>query len=199
LKKLPDFSDLLSRISENDERAYELFFDYYYARLYPFVLKFTKSPVDAEEVLQEIFIRIWLNRDKLLEIEKMDGWIYKVASRECLTFLRKNQFGRSQLSELDIDTEDAGGRVNTPADLVYFQEVSNMIMQAIDRMPNQRKRIFQLSRDEGMKPTEIAKKLNLSVSTVKNVLNTALKEIRQYLGSEGFDFSMIVILLIKYL
>jgi RNA polymerase sigma factor (sigma-70 family) len=129
----------------------------------------------------------------------MDGWIYKVASRECLTFLRKNQFGRSQLSELDIDTEDAGGRVNTPADLVYFQEVSNMIMQAIDRMPNQRKRIFQLSRDEGMKPTEIAKKLNLSVSTVKNVLNTALKEIRQYLGSEGFDFSMIVILLIKYL
>ncbi|MCE6989841.1 RNA polymerase sigma-70 factor [Dyadobacter sp. CY323] len=199
MKTLPDSSELLLRISEGDEKAYEIFFDFYYGRLYPFVLKFTKSAADAEEVLQETFVRIWLNRDKLPELENINGWIYRVASRECLTFLRKSQLDRSQFSKLSEETEDSTARVNTPVDLVYFQEVNALILQAIDRMPNQRKRIFRLSRDEGMKPAEIAVELNLSVSTVKNVLTTALREIREHLSNEGFDFALVMFVVIKYL
>lgn len=176
--------DLLQRISEGDEKAFEVVFNEYYPMIRPFVWKLTQSSRDTEEVLQETFIRVWLFRDKILGIDNLRAWIFKVASRECLTLLRKKLHERQKLANWQQDI--SGGAVEeTPADFAQLSEINRIVKEAINQMPLQRRRIYQMSREEGMKPREIAEALSLSVSTVKNVLVTSLKYIRDYLADAG--------------
>ncbi len=197
LTTFPKQDELFQRISEGDERAYALFFNHYYRNLRPFVLRFTKSSADAEEVLQDVFLRVWLNRDKIIDIEHIDAWVYKVASRECLSFLRKNLSVRTTLTGIKESEEFPDPRGYTPLDTISLEEINRAIAVVVDNMPAQRKKIYQMSRDEGLKPAEIAEALSLSVSTVKNVLTTCLKEIRAFLVRAGFDFLLILPLLLK--
>ncbi len=197
LRIFPEQDELFQRISEGDEEAFALFFRHYYRALSPFVLKFTKSQQDTEEVLQDIFIRVWLNRDKIQDIERIDAWIYKVASRECLSFLRNNLSGRKKLTDIPDHQEFPDLRGYTPLDLMNLEEINQAIKNVVNDMPAQRKKIFRMSRDEGLKPSEIAEALSLSVSTVKNVLTICLKEIRTYLVQMGFDFLLVLFFLLK--
>ncbi len=197
LRIFPEQEELFRRISEGDEEAFALFFKHYYLALNPFVLKFTKSQQDTEEVLQDIFIRVWLNRDKIQDIEHIDAWIYKVASRECLSFLRNNLSNRENLTGIKESQQFPDLRGYTPLDAVSLEEINQAVTTIVNGMPAQRKKIFQMSRDEGLKPSEIAEALSLSVSTVKNVLTICLKEIRTHLVRMGFDFLLVLFLLLK--
>src|SRR5258706_4910255 len=85
----PEEEELKRRIAEGDEGAFARLFHQYYNLLRPFVWKFTRRETDAEEILQETFIRVWLNRDKITGIENLRGWIFTIASRICLTHIRK--------------------------------------------------------------------------------------------------------------
>lgn len=192
LKTLTDPSELLLRISEGDERAYAVFFEHYYARLRPFVIKFTKSETDAEEVLQETFVRVWLYRDRIAQVENPDVWIRKVASRECLSFLRRNLSDRKSLTDISDNQDFTDQSSQTPHEMLDLDEVHSLIRRAVEKMPAQRRKIYQLSRDEGLKPAEIAEKLGLSVSTVKNVLSASLKEIRTFLIASDVDLGTFV-------
>ena len=198
MKTLPDQFGILQLISEGNERAYSIFFDHYYTLLWPFVYKFTKSEPDTEEVLQDTMVRVWLYRDKILEIENINAWIYKVASRECLSFLRKNLSSRQNETELDNFQDFTDNRSQNPFDRMNFQQVNALVKEAIENLSPQRKKIYLLSRDEGLKPSEIAENLSLSVSTVKNVLSTSLKEIRSYLSASGYDLAITVLFWIKF-
>lgn len=184
-------------ISDGDERAFATLFNHYYCLVRPFVWKFTQSPRDTEEILQETFIKIWLHRYKITEIENLRAWIFKIASRECLYTLRKNLHYRQKMSALQMGIP-AEALEETPADLVQTAEISRIVQKAVDQMPVQRKRIYQMSRDEGMKPGEIAEALSLSVSTVKNVLSTSLKYIRDRLAAAGHIFLLFCYLFIRF-
>lgn len=174
-------------ISEGDESAFAVLFDHYYRILKPFVVKFAKSETDAEEILQETFIRIWLYRDNIQQIENLDGWIYRVASRECLSFFRKNRAGQPYFSDLDKYSHIRDHSACSPNESIQTEEMRMAISRFVEGMPQQRKRIFKLSREEGLKPSEIAAMLSLSVSTIKNTLSTTLREIRNHLIRLGFE------------
>jgi len=187
----------LQGISDGDEKAFAILFNHYYPLIRPFVWKFTQSARDTEEILQETFIKIWLHRYKMTEIGHLRAWIFKIASRECLYILRKNLHYRQKMAALQQES----GIVNleeTPAELVQVAEISRIVQKAVAQMPVQRKRIYQMSRDEGMKPGEIAEALSLSVSTVKNVLSTSLKYIRDRLVAAGHFFLLVCLLLTRY-
>lgn len=177
------------RVSEGDEKAFTLLFNHYYPLLRPLVAGYAVTDADREEILQETFVRVWMHRDKLSEIEQLDKWIFRVASRECLNMLRKNVRDRRRLCL--IEEEAVTFCETTPADTLYLSELSRLVQQAVDLMPPRRKLIYEMSRAEGMKPTEIAEKLSLSVSTVKNVLCTSLKSIRDYLAASGVPLLVI--------
>jgi RNA polymerase sigma-70 factor (family 1) len=187
----------LQGISDGDEKAFAILFNHYYPLIRPFVWKFTQSARETEEILQEIFIKIWLHRYKITEIEHLRAWIFKIASRECLYTLRKNLHYRQKMAALQqigsINTPD-----DTPAELTHAAEISRIVQRAVDQMPVQRKRIYQMSRDEGMKPGEIAEALSLSVSTVKNVLTTSLKYIKDRLAAAGHIFLLICSLFVRF-
>jgi RNA polymerase sigma-70 factor (ECF subfamily) len=196
VKVLHNERELLLRIAEGDEKAFTDLFNFYYTLLRPFILKFSKLPEDAEEIIQETFIRVWLNRDKLIEIVNFHSWIFTIASRLCLMLIRKNL--NNQKKAIAYDQKQLSNVSETPADSFQVAEITRLINKAVNLMPPQRKRIYRMSREEGMKPADIAKSLSLSVHTVKNVLVTALKEIRGYLLDAGHIVSLILIFKLFY-
>lgn len=198
MKTLSDYREVLADLSEGDESAYAVFFNHYYTQLWPFMLRFTRSEADAEEVLQEVFLRVWLYRDKIAVIENPDAWMYRVASRECLAFLRKRLPDRKRLVCLTDEHDYADLSEMTPADRFDFDEISRAVCLAVERMPARKRKIYQMSRDMGMKPAEIAGALSLSVGTVKNVLSQSLKDIRAFLAKSGFDFMLLILSLLKF-
>jgi len=178
----------LVQLAEGDERVFGELYTHYYTRLRPFIHRFVRSDSDTEEVIQETFVRIWLSRDKLPEIENLDAWIYRIASRECLSHLRKSRRARLEMSLVPEEHQYAlvSGEMN-PAEKLGADQMYTAIERYIENMPKQRKKIYRLSREEGLKPSEIAELLSLSVSTIKNTLSASLKEIRSHLIKLGFD------------
>jgi RNA polymerase sigma-70 factor (family 1) len=185
---------LIQDISEGDERAFAKFFDAYYVRMYRYAYNFSRSRTDAEEILQEGFLRVWLYRDKLTGIENIEAWLYRVISRECLSMLKRKMSLRNYSLELTADNESMHPETGrTPADIIELQEIQGVVKQVVDQMPAQRKRIYRMSREEGKKPAEIADELLLSVSTVKNTLSQALKEIRAALSVSDTEWLIFLI------
>jgi RNA polymerase sigma-70 factor (ECF subfamily) len=171
---------LLEQIAQGDEAAFGLLFHAYFPTLRPFLLKLTLSAADTEEVLQETFVRLWMGRDKLADVQNLNAWVFTVASNECYKYLRRKNLRRDGLSSLGLHEDD-----QTTLDTVHFHEVSRLIAEAVRLLPTQRRRIYRMSRDEGLKIPEIATALHLSPNTVKNVLVTSLRFIRQYLEAHG--------------
>lgn len=169
----------LDRVAEGDEEAFYLLFTEYHTRLRPFVRRLLHSAFAEEEVLQETFIRVWLHRDELPAIQNLNAWMFRVASRECLSYIRRQDSEGRRLDRL-ADRPAAGPE--TPEERLDADEIGRVIRATIDQMPERRRQIFRMSRDQGLKPAEIARELSLSVATVKNILSQALRDIRERLG-----------------
>jgi RNA polymerase sigma-70 factor (family 1) len=183
-------NDIRIRIAEGDEAAFTELFSHYYRILLPFVSRFTHSEEDAEEVLQETFVRVWLSRDQLPGIDNLRSWIYTIASRQCLMVLRTNLNNKKKINAFYQQSP-----IQPVQDSASLSEITRLVAEAVAQMPAQRQRIYRLSREAGLKPQAIATELSLSVSTVKNVLVSAVKEIRSHLEASGHVFSLIYLLI----
>ena len=185
----PNEKQLFLQVSAGDEKAFEALFNSLLPKLYPFIIKFTKSEQAAQEIIQETFIRVWLSRDKLSEIDNPGGWLFKVAGNECYSYLRKSVLNNKFFNPLTIEPDP----VNTTHESFALKELNQLIGEAIDKLPAQRKKIYYLSRNEGKTIPEIAAILNISPNTVKNALVAALKFIREYLGKYGILFILLLL------
>jgi len=179
---------LLKQIAEGDEQAFAILFYRYLPVLQPFAIKFTKSADAAEEIIQDTFLRVWLNREKLESIENVKAWLYKFASNECLNYLRKELKEAKAIDNLGIDYPKQS---NTTIDTINLNDINYLVSEAIDKLPGQRKKIYQMSRAEGMNIPEIAAALELSPNTIKNALVISLKTIREHLNRHGVVLSVL--------
>lgn len=176
---------LIDKIVGGDEQAFSVLFFKYLPVLHIFAAKFTKSEDAAEEIIQDSFLRLWLNRDKLAEVDNVKAYLYKYVSNECLSYLRKKL-----REERVVDTFMAKQQNshNNTVETINLNEVTKIIAIAIEKLPDQRKNIYQLSRRDGKTIPEIAEILNISPNTVKNALVIALKSIRVHLDQHGIVF-----------
>lgn len=188
--------DLLTRIADGDEEAFALIYHHYYPLLYPFVSKLTNSPPDTIEILQETFIRVWLARDKLPAIDNFRAWIFKVSSRENLTYLKNALHHQEKLNRYGSQYREVR-HADTPDELLHSTAIARLVREAVYNMPQQRRQIYQMSRDRGMKPNEIAETLSISKNTVHNVLSTALREIREHLKASGYSIPLLLHIWLK--
>ena len=184
---------LFKLIAEGNERAFSEVFHEYNSRLFMVVLKITKSESEAEEIIQNVFLKLWLNRHKLHEIENPGAWLYKVASNLALSFLR------SKATQLRHEKVLQCRQLN-PQDDIQLQleakEIKNLVSTAIEGLPPGRREVYILSRHEGLNRMEIASRLGITESTVKNQLGSALKFIQQYINQRnGVSLPVIVLLL----
>ncbi|NLR79679.1 RNA polymerase sigma factor [Chitinophaga eiseniae] len=172
----------LVNIAEGSEEAFRHLFFAVLPWLNPYVRKVIRDPDSVEEVIQETFIRIWISRDKLPGIENLRAWILRVASNECFTWFHKQATARMTTALPESFPE---ATVNEVEELVASRETLHLIKKAVDQLPPQRRKIYLMSREQGLKTQEIADQLQLSQSYVKNTLSAALSNIREFLLAAG--------------
>lgn len=178
------------RIAEGDETAFSRFYEHYYAIIFPFVTRNAPSPEACKDIIQMTFLRVWLNRHKLEEIEHIKAWMIRIASREYLTYVRDHLSKQLQSRELVEDQLAALSAYNT-AHHYTLKEIRSLVAEAVEKLSPQRKMVFQLSRNENLSIREIADRLQLAPKTVKNTLTAALAEVRTHLQTNGYDLALI--------
>lgn len=187
-----DEKELLLQIAEGDETAFRALYHLYGKLLFPFLLRLTGSEDMVDEIIQEVFLRVWFSRDKLPAVDYPRAYIFRIASNRAYEWLKN----KSQL--VALDPQQPGHQPVQPEvaeALMTLKAMKFVVQQSIAAMPPQRRHIYQLSREQGMKPSQIAAELNLSVSTVKNTLVVAAKSIRERLEQAGYVTGILLLLL----
>ena len=170
-----DEKKLLCKIAEGDEEAFRQLFHYYNKQLRPFVWKLTRSTQAADEVLQEVFLKIWLHREKLAGLDNPRAYILRIVSNESMNYLRALAKGSRLFYEIG---QNPVVESPSPEESVFYRETEQVINEAIGQLPRACQQIYRMSREESMRIPEIASELNLSNNTVKNQLVKALRIIR---------------------
>jgi RNA polymerase sigma-70 factor (ECF subfamily) len=169
---------LLQHVANGDKLAFRQLFDLYKLRLFSFVLQMTHSKVDAEEIVQDVFAKLWEIRTDLVQVDYPGKYIYTIARNKTLNHLAKLARDRQLLQQVWLNVSQAD---NSTEAKLQAQESQRLIGEAINRLSLQRQTIFRLSREQGLTHEEIAAHLGLSKSRVKNILVEILKHIKDYL------------------
>lgn len=165
------------------DESFKCLFDNYKNRLYGYVLTIARSPYTAEEITQEIFIKLWLCRDILHAVDNLEGYIFTIARNRTLNHLRKAANDARLLRELqELAMPQHNNNVD---DRAVVAEYDQLLRDALSLLSPQRRLVYKLSRDGGMNHEEIAHQLHLSRNTVRNHMVEALRFIRHYLGEHG--------------
>jgi len=171
-----DEEKLVIEISEGDEEAFTRLFYHYGAIIHPIVLKIVKDEAAAEDVVAEVFLKLWINRKGLTAVTNLSGYIYRMATNFSINHLKRNKTEAHVLQDmyLDVPSHEA-----TAEEQFTVQELRKSIHKAVDGLPEQRRRIYELSREKGLSRKEIADLLQISENTVKNQLRIALRHIQE--------------------
>jgi len=158
---------LVRSFIRGDEKAFEVLFEKYHRRLFGFLYSLLKSTGDAEEIVQDTFVRIWESRHRFREEYPFESFLFKIAKNSFLNHNRKKintKVFQEQYSIIVDQTQD------TTEDYLLFKETQEIIDSIINAMPAKRREIFILQKVEGLSRKEIAEKLGISVITVDSHL-----------------------------
>jgi RNA polymerase sigma-70 factor (ECF subfamily) len=170
--------DLLLRIRKGDEVAFELVFYRYKGKLYDFIRRSLPVSEDAEGMVQEIFVRLWANREQLDPAKSLNAFLYTMARNEIFGHLRKLLVRRKYLEELSYSLSESS---ETTERQLEFDELNSIVAQLIRSMPEKRREIYILSRNEGLSYKEISAQLGISENTVDSQIRKALSFLKENL------------------
>lgn len=175
--------ELFSRVAQGDEEAFNALFHHYVPRLHTLIMKVTRSELVAKDIIQEVFLYLWLDRESLVEVENPQNWIFKIAYNRSYTWLARQVVRNRKYNELRLQKQVEGN--DNLEHIVLLNETARLVREATALLPPQARKIFQLSRETGMKAADVAGHLNISVQTVRNSLVRSVKFIREYLAQRG--------------
>jgi RNA polymerase sigma-70 factor (family 1) len=168
---------LFKQISAGDEKAFRAIFDLYKVDLYKIVFNLTRSHVTSEEIVQELFIGLWVSREHLDKVEDPNAYIYRILLNKLGRFNKKEATQR-KLKIASINNQSSN---NVTEELVDAHETQRMINEALVKLPKNQKTVYRLSRQEGLSNFEIASQLQVSTNTVKSHLYRAIWFLRSHL------------------
>ncbi|MGV3557246.1 RNA polymerase sigma factor [Larkinella arboricola] len=174
LSPLHQEHEVLGRIAQGDEKAFAALFDHYHQRLGIHIYRITKSTELAEEIVHDVFLKIWLNRELLSEIENFQAYLFVLSKNAALNGLKKLANEQARTTELDADQLQIAETIED--DYRYL-----LIDEAIDRLPFQQRQVYLLSRHERLSYAEIAERMSLSRETVKKYLQLSTESISSYI------------------
>ncbi|WP_119079767.1 RNA polymerase sigma factor [Chitinophaga alhagiae] len=182
---------LPARLAAGDESAFREFFHLYSHHIYSVAFLMTKSAGLAEDMVQEVFLKIWLNRASLSGVENLQAYLYTSARHHILNELRKKSHSRQFTDALlEYFSESA----DNPEQALLRKESRGFLHQAIAHLPDRQRLIYQLSKEKGLKQEEIAARLNISQHTVRNHLAQALVNIRHFLERAATGVLLVICL-----
>lgn len=182
---------LLVQIAAGSEAAFGELFHGWRDKLYFFTLRITGSPEMAEDILQDVFVKIWANRASLPEITCFDAYLYKMVRNHAISALKRMAQETLILSELKKGQEATGA---TTEDTVSHRELSKKFQSVLYKLPAQQRLVYTLAHMHGLKHDEVARRMKISASTVKNHMTRALYTIRQELTEHYFPILICLLL-----
>ena len=182
---------LVRQLKEGNQASFRVLYSTYAPKLFAFSKKYLHAHHDAEEIVQEVFLRIWEKRDNVDENQSFSSYVFQAAKHRIFNGFRKKV---NEQAYLDFLMNSGSFPGNFTELEVEYHEVKQKAELAINAMPPKRQEIFRLSRETGLKNKEIAEKLKISIKTVENQMGQALK----FLKEELQEYQMLIFLFLFF-
>lgn len=173
--------NLSLQAADDDEVAFEAIFKLFYARLLQFAASTLRNREEAEEVVEDVFIKLWENRKTLTAIKNLNYYLFVVTKHTALNYIEKNK--KYPTLYLDDFQVDFGEISLNPEECLISAQAVQKIQQIIEELPPQCKLIFKLIKEDGLKYKETASLLQLSIKTIESQMALALRKIGNSLRS----------------
>lgn len=174
-----DGPDLYKRVAGGDESAFRGLFEIYAPRLLAMAARITGSAAVADDLVQDAFLKIWVARDQLTEVAQPGAWIRKICFFQAVNYVRRQNIRDKVMDAVEHEK-------SPEPDMVEFRQLLDLVNKAVQQLPEKQQQIYRLSREQGLSINEIAAHMGLAISTVKNLLVMALKNIRASLQKADY-------------
>jgi RNA polymerase sigma-70 factor (ECF subfamily) len=171
-------AEIIRRIRQGDKGQFESLFRSSYVSLVRYAKTIVKDHDTAEEIVQDLFFRLWQDKDKIKIESSLNGYLFRAVHNRCLHWIEHNRVVEKHVQEMILMEAE---NTETPAEIIQYKELQLKIAGILERLPEKCGRIFCMNRFEGLKYAEIAEKLSVSVKTIEANMGRALKEFRKAL------------------
>lgn len=168
---------LLEQLINNDQQAFKQVYFLYSARLYGNILKLVKSEPVAQEILQDVFIKIWDHRHSIDPAKSFRSYLFRIAENMVCNFYRKASRDKVALRQLMSKSTEHYSHIEED---IFYKEETSFLSEAIGGLPPQRKQVFELCKMEGKSYDEVSRLLGISVSTISDHIVKANRFLREY-------------------
>ncbi|WEK34401.1 MAG: sigma-70 family RNA polymerase sigma factor [Candidatus Pseudobacter hemicellulosilyticus] len=169
------------RIRDGDEKAFTELFHTYQPRIYTFIRRISGMETLAQEIVQDTFLKIWLKRDTLGELQNIGGWIHTIASHLAYNALTRENANDRLLNRLQLIAEARSPETFTPTErLLLEKEYADLLSKAVQKLPERQLIAYRLIKEQGLTRTQAAAEMGISPESVKTNLALALQKIRAY-------------------
>ena len=175
-------NELLIRLKNGDMLAFDQIYEIYSHKLFSFVFRILKDEAGADDVVQEVFVKIWESRERLDDYKLLNSYIFTIAYNNSIDLIRKKINNNKYLEHLKISAT-----INftpTIVSQIEYDELNKEVEKLIVKLPERQKQVYLLHREEGLTYPEIAERLGISKNTVENHMVKALKYLRHNLDNE---------------
>ena len=172
-------SETIGRIRQGDKQEFERLFRSSYASLVRYTRTLIRDHDAAEEIVQDLFFRLWQDRQNLRIESSLNGYLYRSVHNRALHSIEHQKVVSRHADEIQAAAEVTSEPVT---DAIYYNELQSRVARVLERLPERCRMIFRLNRFEGLKYNEIADKLAVSLKTVEADMGKALKEFRKALA-----------------
>lgn len=189
LKNIAIHRDLILRLKEGDGKSFEILFQLVYPQLCAYANKFLNDLDEAEEIAQEVFYKLWENRSRLDEDDSVKGYLFTSVKNRCLHFLEHKKV-RDNYSEI-LQYVYTHSQEDSAYEVLVANELDKEFTKALEQLPAQCRKVFELNRIEGLKYAEIASHLKISQKTVETQMSRALHKLKLQLK----DYILVLMLM----
>lgn len=179
-------TDIKSHMPEQpreEEQEFRQLFDTYFERVHSLSMRYIRNGGLAEEAAMDVMFRIWKNRRRINEIENRDGYIFKLAYHTIINILRKKEHLLFSIDGLAEERQPAADP--SPLYTLYHKDLHTAYENAVLALPDKRRQIFIMNREQNLSSSEIARILGISPRTVEHQIGSALRSIREAMKQYG--------------
>jgi RNA polymerase sigma-70 factor (ECF subfamily) len=166
---------LLAKVAAGNESAFRELFDTHRDKLYAYMLRLSKERVIAEDIVQEVFLKIWINKDQLSAVHNFDAYLFTIARNHAFNLSKQITYRRELLNQVTAVQPLSELSTEKEVDYKYLQ---SLLARELGKLPPQQRKVFTLSRFEGLSNEDIAREHAISVGTVKKHLSLATQTLK---------------------
>lgn len=179
---------LIALLADDSEYAFQLLFDRYRNRIYQTAIRYLKSPLLAQEVVQDVFLKLWFERRNIRQDLPLEAWLFTIAKNNLLNRLKKIA---SEWKVLKNITLAGNQQTESTEDKIQESQYNQLLQEALQKLADQQRKVFILSRTEHLTYNQIAERMGISALTVKTHMSRALDSIRHFFLSRGELFTFL--------